>query len=70
MTYQLHVSGNVVVAIIRLDIIYRKIIVSISVGKGERDLVYTKSVGVCVCVCVQMVKNRAYNMCYPVCLRQ
>jgi len=23
-----------------------------------------------VCVCVQMVKNRAYNMCYPVCLGQ
>jgi len=56
--HQLHISANAAVAIFRLDTIlseklYRydiilKQIISINVGKGERDLVWA---------CVQMVKN-------------
>ena len=56
ITYQLHVSANAAVAIIRLDTIYQRSyidiiqhrkIISITVGKGNEISFYIKSAGVC-----------------------
>ena len=49
---------------IRIWYVTQQLLVLVYVRGG--NLVYTNSVG----MCVRMVKNHAYNMCYPVCLWQ